>query len=159
MSDTQDVSRTKIFISRLEHLDSGSRARLKRSAGKELAAAGDALGLFYSLLPYGVPQYQEETYFLIATLYPLAEGTTKGNFGDHLRTAQSAKNSKGLDRRVENLLDADLVQLHFRLRQAAKFLQSCRVRVNWLQLLEDVLQWEHPDRFIQQRWARSYFGQ
>jgi CRISPR system Cascade subunit CasB len=57
------------------------------------------------------------------------------------------------------LLDADLVQLHFRLRQAAKFLQSCRVRVNWLQLLEDVLQWEHPDRFIQQRWARSYFGQ
>ena len=96
MSDTQDVPRTKIFISRLEHLDSGSRARLKRSAGKELAAAGDALGLFYSLLPYGVPQYQEETYFLTATLYPPAEGTPKGNFGEHLRTAQTAKNSNCL---------------------------------------------------------------
>ncbi len=159
MSDTQDVSRTAFFISRLEKLDSGARARLKRNAGKTLAEAGDALGLFYSLLPHGVPQYQEETYFLVATLYPLAEGGAKGNLGDHLRTAQSAKNSKGLDRRVEILLDADLVQLHFRLRQAIKFLQSCRVHVNWKQLLEDLLQWDHPERFIQQRWARSYFGQ
>ena len=159
MSDNQTLSQPAQFIARLEKLDAGDRARLKRNAGKSLAEAKEALGLFYRLLPHGVPAYQEEVYFLVATLFPLAESGGKNDFGTSLYLAQSAKNSKGLDRRVENLLDADLVQLHFRLRQAVHFLQSCRVRVNWQQLLEDLLQWDHPDRFIQQRWARSYFGQ
>ena len=159
MSDNQTLSQPAQFIERLEKLDAGDRARLKRNAGKSLAEAKEALGLFYRLLPHGVPVYQEEIYFLVATLFPLAEGGGKNDLGVSLYLVQSAKNSKGLDRRVENLLDADLVQLHFRLRQAVHFLQSCRVRVNWQQLLEDLLQWDHPDRFIQQRWARSYFGQ
>lgn len=159
MSDNQTLSQPAQFIERLEKLDAGDRARLKRNAGKSLAEAKEALGLFYRLLPHGVPAHQEEVYFLVATLFPLAEGGGKNDLGTSLYLAQSAKNSKGLDRRVENLLDADLVQLHFRLRQTVHFLQSCRVRVNWQQLLEDLLQWDHPDRFIQQRWARSYFGQ
>lgn len=159
MSDTETVSRTSMFISRLENLDAGDRARLKRNAGKSLSEAHNALGNFYALLPHGLPQYQEEVYFLVATLFPLAEGKGLGDFGTQLALAQSTKNSKGLDRRVEVLLDADLVQLHFRLRQAVHFLQSCRVRINWQHLLDDLLLWEHPDRFIQQRWARSYFGQ
>jgi len=159
MSDHLNLSLPAQFIKRLEKLDAGDCARLKRNAGKTLAEAKDALGLFYRLLPYGVPSHQEEVYFLVATLFPLAEGGGKLDLGASLHLAQSAKNSKGLDKRVENLLDADLVQLHFRLRQAVHFLQSSRVRVNWQQLLEDLLQWDHPDRFVQQRWARSYFGQ
>ena len=159
MSDAQSVSKTALFISRLERLDAGDRARLKRNAGKTLTEAHNALGLFYNLLPQGVPQYQEEVYFLVATLFPFAEGGSGKDFGTHLYLAQSTKNSKGLDRRVENLLDADFMQLHFRLRQAVNFLHSCRVHVSWQQLLDDLLQWDHPDRFIQKRWARSYFGQ
>ncbi|HNR02411.1 MAG TPA: type I-E CRISPR-associated protein Cse2/CasB [Anaerolineaceae bacterium] len=159
MSDTQNFSNTGLFISRLEKLNAGDRARLKRNAGKTLAETHDAIGLFYNLLPHGVPQYQEEIFFLVATLTPFAEGGAKKDFGNSLYLARSVKNNKGLDRRVENLLDADLVQLHFRLRQTVKFLQSCRVRVNWQQLLDDLLHWDHPERYIQQRWARSYFGQ
>lgn len=159
MSENSATTPTGLFIARLEGLDAGDRARLKRNAGKTLAEANDALGLFYRLLPNGLPAYQEEAYFLVATLFPLAEGGTAHDLGTSLFRAQSARNSKGLDRRVENLLDADLAQLHFRLRQAIHFLHSCRVHVNWQQLLEDLLQWEHPDRFVQQRWARSYFGQ
>lgn len=158
MTETLHISRSASFIARLEALDAGDRARLKRNAGKTIAEAHEVLGLFYGLLPPGTPQYQEEVYFLLATLFPLASGGGKGDFGAHLAFAQNSKNSKGLDRRVEILLDADLNQLHFRLRQAVHFLQSCRVHVNWLQLLDDLLQWNHPDRFIQKRWARSYFG-
>jgi CRISPR system Cascade subunit CasB len=158
MSEQITSSHPAEFITYLENLSTGDRARLKRNAGKTIAEANEALGLFYGLLPHGVPQYQEEIYFLVATLFPLADGGGKGNFGETLLLAQSSKNSKGLDRRVEVLLDADLSQLHFRLRQSVHFLQSCRVHVNWVSLLEDLLQWNHPDRFIQQRWARSYFG-
>ena len=39
------------------------------------------LGLFYRLLPRGVPLAEEETYFLVATLYPLADGGGHGDLG------------------------------------------------------------------------------
>lgn len=147
------------FILRLNELDPGDRARLKRNAGKTLAESQDILGLFYSLLPAGVSQFQEETFFMIATLFPLAEGNGQGNLGGSLARARQSQNNKGLDRRVEVLLDSDPMQLAFRLRQAIHFLQSNRVRVNWSRLLTDLLNWNHPERFVQQSWARSYFGQ
>jgi CRISPR system Cascade subunit CasB len=159
MSENQTINRSNLFISRLEDLDVGDRARLKRNSGKTLAESHDVLALFYGLLPAGVPVYQEEIYFLLATLFPLADGGAEHDLGTSLFKARNLKNAKGLDSRMENLLDADFAQLHFRLRQTIHFLHSCRVRVNWQQLLEDLLQWDHPDRYVQQRWARSYFGQ
>lgn len=145
------------FITSLEQLDVGAHARLKRNAGSGLADARDVLGLFYRLLPPGIPQPQHERYFLIATLYPLADSGAHRNLGATLRAARSPKNGAGLDRRVEVLLDSDAEQLPFRLRQAVRFAQSSRVPVNWAKLLRDVLWWDHPDRFVQLRWAESYF--
>jgi CRISPR system Cascade subunit CasB len=146
------------FFERLERLDAGGRARLKRNAGNSLAESRGALGLFYNLLPPGVPAYQEETYFLAATLYPLAESGGPGNLGASLRQARTKENKNGLDRRVEILLDADEAQLPFRLRQAIRFLHSSRVGVDWPRLLEDLLRWNSPRRFVQEDWARKYFA-
>jgi len=56
------------------------------------------------------------------------------------------------------LLDSDATQLPFRLRQAIRFLKSKGVKVNLQQLLEDLLQWNHPGRFVQKQWARAYFA-
>jgi CRISPR system Cascade subunit CasB len=159
MNDFETDPRIGHFISRLEHLDPGGRAKLKRSAGEQLTEARE-LAFFYSLLPNGVPEKQEEIYFLTATLFPLAEsGGANGNLGDALRQARNEKNAKGLDRRMEALLDADEIQLTYRLRQAVFFLKSNRIRVNWKRLLQDLLQWGAPTRFIQRQWARSYFGE
>ena len=148
------------FCQRLEGLEAGDRARLKRCAGKTMAESRGVLGLLYRLLPPGVPSYQAETYFLVATLYPLAEGGAAGDLGESLRLARQEKTAKGLDRRVEVLLDSDETQLAFRLRQAIHFLASSpsRVRVNWPLLLQHLLSWNHPKRFVQDRWARSYFA-
>ena len=147
------------FIKRLMSLDSSGKAQLKRSAGLSLAEARKGcLGLFYSLLPQGIPTYQQETYFALATLYPLAEAGKEGDFGSSLARIRIPKNAKGLDRRVIILLDADEAQLSFRLRQALHFLQSNSGHVNWEALLVDLLAWSHPNRFVQRRWAESYFS-
>jgi len=147
------------FIDRLSRLDAGEKARLKRNAGDQLSQARNATTLFYRLLPAGVSQYQEEIYFLVATIYPITSAGGAGNLGDSLRHARDEKtNAKGLDRRIEILLDANLEQLPFRLRQAIQYLQSNRIPVNWQQLLTDLLLWSHPDRPVQRRWARSYFA-
>jgi CRISPR system Cascade subunit CasB len=159
MSEQEPNPKITAFFERLERLDPGGRARLKRSAGKSLAESRDVLGLFYSVLPPGVPAYHEEIYFLVATLYPMADGGGKGDLGASLRHAQDSKNTKGLDRRVGILLDADEVQLPFRLRQAIRFLKSKQARVNWPRLLEDLLRWNYARRPVQRRWARSYFAE
>ncbi|MBL7161460.1 MAG: type I-E CRISPR-associated protein Cse2/CasB [Anaerolineales bacterium] len=153
----QPDERITKFIATLEKLDPGERARLKRNAGKRLDEAR-SLGLFYRILPYGVPRYQEEMYFLVATLYPLAEGCGEKIFGASMRRARDSQNEKGLNRRMEVLLDTDERQLPFRLRQAVRYLYSKRVPVNWPCLLRDLLQWNAPKRYIQQAWARAYFA-
>jgi CRISPR system Cascade subunit CasB len=149
-----------LFFDRLSKLDPGGRARFKRNAGRTLSeSTHETLGLFFSILPRNVPENQHDLYFMAATLYPLADSGGNGNFGAALKRAKAAKNAKGLDRRIEILLDADETQLAFRLRQAVHFMNSCGVRVNWPLLLQDLLYWTHPDRFIQRQWAQTYFSE
>jgi CRISPR system Cascade subunit CasB len=158
MSQPNIDSRIVQFCERLAELDSGERARLKRNAGRTLAESRNALGLFFRLLPANVPRFQEEVYFLVATLYPLAESSDEGNLGNTLCEVRDPKYAQGLDRRVEVLLDANQDQLPFRLRQAIHFVESRRGAVNWSQLLKDLLAWDHPKRYVQENWARAYFG-
>jgi len=159
MSEPQTNPRLTTFIANLQRLDAGDRARLTHSAGRPLNEATQCLGLFYRLLPYGgVAPTQEPIYWLVAAMFPLADATGKGSFGDALCRARSPRYRKGLDRRVEALLDSDSAQLPHRLAQVVRFLHSQRVPVNWRSLLEDLLQWEHPNRFVQKKWARAYFS-
>lgn len=159
MTEHEFDPRVTAFFLRLEKLDAGERARLKRCAGQTLAEARhEALGLFFRVLPPDVPAFQHEMYFLAASLYPMTEAGKSGNFGDSLRQLRSPKNSKGLDRRMEILLDAEGAQLPYRLRQAVHLLQANHVRINWPQLLEDLLNWTHFNRFVQRHWAQSYFA-
>ncbi len=153
----QSDERIRTFIENLKALTPGERARLKRNAGKYLEEARN-LGLFYHILPYGVPQYQEEMYFLVASIYPLGESGGVGNFGDSMRRGRDKDNEKGMNRRMEILLDADERQLPFRLRQAVRYLYSKRVPINWEILLRDLLRWNSPKRYIQKDWARAYFA-
>jgi CRISPR type I-E-associated protein CasB/Cse2 len=146
------------FITNLHALDAGEKARLKRDAGKDLSEAR-SLGLFYRLLPFGTPAEKESAYFLAATLFPLADSGQSGCLGDALRRVRDPdpKKNKGLDRRIEILLDSDAAQLAFRLRQAVRFLKSNRIPINWQELTEDVLNWNSPYRTVQKKWARAYF--
>ncbi|MFZ5903178.1 MAG: type I-E CRISPR-associated protein Cse2/CasB [Chloroflexota bacterium] len=147
------------FVDKLRALDAGDKAKLKRDAGKPIAEAQN-IGLFYRLLPYGLNAAQEEIYFLVATHYCLADGGGKGNLGASLHRARDPdpKKNKGLNRRVEILLDSDATQLPFRLRQAIRLLKSKNERVNWQQLLQDLLRWNYPSRIVQKQWARAYFA-
>ncbi len=158
MPTDERAHRIAAFCQRLADLDPGERARLKRAAGRPMSQSTETLGLFYRLLPAGVPEREEETWFMLATLYPLAEPSAGGGLGSSLARARNEQNGRGLDRRLETLLDSDGAQLPVRLRTALHMLQSQRVGVNWPLLLGDLLNWEHPDRFVQKDWARRYYA-
>lgn len=148
------------FVAALERLDAAGRARLKRNAGRTLAEARDVQRVFFQALPYEVAgrPYEEESYFLVATLFPLAEPRGGGvGLGATLRRVRQSRESASLDRRFQALLDSDREQLPFRLRQAVRLAAASEQPVDWSQLLEDLLAWEHPEQYIQLRWARDYF--
>ena len=159
MPEREPNPKVKKFLDKLARLDAGDKARLKRDAGKPLAEA-QSIGLFYRLLPYGLNATQEEIYFLVATLYPLASSGNAGNLGASLHRARDPKpeKNKGLNRRVEILLDSDATQMPFRLRQANRFFKSKDNPENWQQLLEDLLKWKSTYRTVQKQWARAYFA-
>jgi len=153
------------FINRLHQLDPGQRARLKRNAGNTLDESHNALGLFYKTLlrDANLPEWVEDRYFLVATLFPFEKPNAANkpippNFGASLRGVRTEKNKEGLDNRFERLLDADEQQLPFYLRREVQFITNEGGRINWEQLLRDILGWQHPSRYVQRKWARAYFA-
>ncbi|MEI7990092.1 MAG: type I-E CRISPR-associated protein Cse2/CasB, partial [Chloroflexota bacterium] len=48
--------------------------------------------------------------------------------------------------------------LYFYLRQIMSILKSKGIPINWSQLLRDIGYWDHPNRFVQRRWAASFWG-
>ena len=161
MANPQIDPRVVEFVEKLARLDAGERARFKRNVGNSLAESHNVTGIFFRILPRNVPRYQESWYFLVATLYPHADNAALENFGASVREARNRKpeNSAGLDRRMEALLDADEVQVSYRIGQAIRLLKSSEipVTVNWQRLLSDLLWWTHPDHFVQEQWARAYY--
>lgn len=160
MSTDRMDERIHQFVAQLAQLDAGERARFKRNIGNRLADSHHVIGLFFGILPHNVPRYQEEWYFLLATLYPHGTSGATGNFGTSLRAVRERKPvlSAGLDRRMEVLLNADEVQVSYRIGQAIRLIKSAEVPVNWEQLLYDLLYWTHDQRFVQEQWARAYYA-
>lgn len=168
------------FVANLRKLENDDRARLKRNAGKSMNESNKVQLLFYSrVLPYGAPRRQEERYFLLATLYPLDkaqrrrdqaitqpdDGATPparsfSSFGRSFlllkEKDKDKKNETGLDRRFARLLDADVEDLPFQLRQAVTRVVNDDVFIDWAQLTHDVLNWDHAQRYVQRNWARDY---
>lgn len=150
------------FVNQLRTLDRGSLARLKRCAGRTLNESTEAYGLFYRLLPSGIigRSRDEEVYFLIATLFPLAPSPGPLDLGQALRIAggKQPEAAKAIERRMTILLDSSADELPFRLRQTVAWLAAKEIRIDWPRLLRDALDWQRPDRRVQKSWARSYFG-
>lgn len=160
--------RVSQFVERLKELERGDLAVLRRNAGRSLADSRGAFGVFFRLLPADLG-WREEIFFLVATLYALNPvESTVGDFGKSLALAKDGTDGGGLDRRVAVLLDSDYEwlengrfrsgELGFRLRQAVKYLKSKDIGVEWGLLLYHLLNWSHPDRWVQRTWARSYYG-
>lgn len=166
MSSSEPTPRQRqiaAFVGALERLDAAGRARLKRNAGRGLNEARDVQRVFFQALPYEVPERQYEDYFLLATLFPLAEPRGESaSFGSTMRQvsrsrAREGRESASLDRRFQTMIDSDREQLPFRLRQAVRLAAASDQGVDWAQLLTDLLAWEHPERYVQRRWMKDYF--
>ncbi|OLS12946.1 MAG: hypothetical protein RBG13Loki_3432 [Promethearchaeota archaeon CR_4] len=172
-------SEEAVFLQRLSNLDRGEIAILKRNSGATIGESKGAMPLFYSLLPSSErAQYDEEIFFLVATLWawtykeerPRPPKRPWNDFGETMRLVREDPNSspEAVNRRISILLDSQFSalergrpcggELAYRLRQCVKLATSKEKGVDWLQLLQDLRWWNHPQKRVQKRWIHSYFG-
>ncbi len=65
---------------------------------------------------------------------------------------------ESIERRFIALLDADEEQLPYHLRQMVQLVKTEEgIRIHWVRLLDDLLNWNHPERRVQQHWARAFY--
>lgn len=156
------------FIERVEKLDTGELATLRRGCGERDPVEGRCPWLVG--LMHGVAS--EPAAFLVASL--LAQYKTseikaghhriRGNFGITWKRAIARNDSESIKRRFRVLLDCDYDprtgdgDLPYRLRQMVRYAVSKDVGVDWPTLLKDVRAWSSPSRFVQKEWARGFFG-
>lgn len=159
------------FVSTLEHLaekkERGALAALRRGLGKY---PGEAPEMYPYVVPWthGLRPWQEEAYFLVATLFawhrgswPKSDNKEATNLGaSFARLAPpGADNRPGVERRLVALLNCHRDDLPSHLRHAVGLLKSKEIPIDWAQLLHDIQGWSWESRSVQLAWARAFWGQ
>jgi CRISPR system Cascade subunit CasB len=139
--------------------DTGAKADLKRALSGEERHLRNTYAL---VLPYlGDVEWQQDVWILVAALsayYPQDIQPEQRNFGFSCRNIDPSNDSGGADRRFRALLDTSLTDIRSPLTNLVRQMKSKGVRVDYPQLLVDLLQWEHSNQYIQDRWARTFWG-
>lgn len=152
------------FFERLDGLNSGERAALRREAGTMLKdAGGQAVRAFYRCLPYAIPQWQEEYFFAAACLHCLWDTGERGRSGMTqilygLSRDENVSESTG--HRLESLLDtkwdADGYMLA-KFTRLVKLIKAKDYSIDCAELLKDIIHWNADGQWVQRKWARGMY--
>jgi CRISPR system Cascade subunit CasB len=165
---SKPLSKSDRFVEYLCSLDRAALAVLRRGVREVPGVHVPSFPLVEPFLAShsgdGSP-HERRAYYLVAGLFALKErygvSPTRidGNLGASAgRLYHAREQSPSVERRFINLLDADGDQVPYRIRQVVGFLASEQVPVDWARLVWDLAYWTAPGRFVQQRWARSFYG-
>ncbi len=162
-------SKPQRCVEHLLGLDRAALAVLRRSVR-------DAPGAHPPAFPYVEPflagsieegpreRAERTAYYLVAALFALKERPEvppkriDGDFGASAALLYHKRDrTPSIERRFINLLDADREQLPYRPRQLVSLLKADDMPVDWARLTSDLVFWAHPDRLVQQRWARAFY--
>ena len=147
-------------------------AKLRRALGKPPGTDPEVYPYVTPYLPSGQYPGGDAAYFLIASLFaawhqagdacPTFHGTMGATFLNLCRNEKGkvdpdAKSS--VERRFVSLLNAHPDDLPARLRHAVSLAKSAGKPIDWDRLLKDIQpnRWSHPDRYVQQQWARDFW--
>lgn len=139
--------------------DNGAKADFKRALSGE---AEHIRKVYPVVLPYlgNTSEWEQKQIWIpVACLSVYYPSTQKiGNFGHSCRGLATATHSEGADRRFRALLDLALTDIQSPLTALVRQMKSKKIAINYPQLLADLRQWEHPNQYIQDQWARAFWG-
>ncbi|MCS6883973.1 MAG: type I-E CRISPR-associated protein Cse2/CasB [Acidobacteriota bacterium] len=139
--------------------DRGSLAKLRRGVGKPPGESMEVYSVIGRFIAEAKSELEEYALYLVATLYGLypSESAEKYNFGASFAQLRLRQESESTERRFVAILNSNFEDLPQHLRQAVNLLKSKEVHINWLQLLNDILDWQRDDYKVQRQWATSFW--
>jgi len=165
---TTDQTWEAAFIERIEGLEAGELASLRRGCGERDAVEGRCPWFIREIQGAARPPVT----FLVASL--LAQYKTSdirqgrhrlsGNFGATWKSAIRGTDSDSIKRRFHILLDAEYDprtgdgDLPYRLRQMVKYAAVKGFGADWPRLLKDLRGWNNPEKYVQKAWANTFFA-
>jgi len=145
------------FVGHLQQLaqrdDRAALAKLRRGLGREPGEVVEALPL---VVPWIPDSPAGRWAFVVAPLFALHP--SHADAGDFGRSFRLLGDEESFEKRFSALLNSHEDELPARLRQAVALMKSKDVRIDFRRLLRDLTGWSHESRFVQLRWARSYWG-
>lgn len=140
----------------------GALAQLRRGLGKPAGTAAETFRHVVPYLPERLTDEDRDAFFLIGSLFAEHPNQTpSGDGGGRAATLGAVMRRLGdhesAEKRFVALLNCERARLDYHLRQAVRLAASHDVPVNWFGLLNDVLQWDSPNRTVQLNWARDYW--
>ncbi|NJM75829.1 MAG: type I-E CRISPR-associated protein Cse2/CasB [Acaryochloridaceae cyanobacterium RU_4_10] len=139
--------------------DNGAKAVFKRALSGEGRHIRNTYSMVLSYLE-GIHERQQEVWIFVASLsvyYPQSIREKQQNFGSSCRGLANHAQSEGADRRFRALLDTSLEDIQSPLTALVRQIKRKEVRIDYPQLLADLCQWEHPNQYIQDNWARAFW--
>lgn len=173
-------ARDRRFVAALERLvpraepgreqrgDRVALAALRRAAGKPPGSVPEAYPAVYRALgDEPLPAWEEEPYFVVASLFALypeggwpSEASARArNLGASFARLAERTASGSIEQRFQALLDSHREALAEHLRHAVSLCRAHDVPVDWVELLDDVRHWESESRWVQRKWARTFWGE
>lgn len=152
----------RVFVQYLEGLKKEKRVWVAARAALRRSLAFPP-GTYPPAMPYVEPfvkdeeGWRREAYYLVAGLYALKNGEHEEGrtLARAMRECMRVRESASVERRFLALLDADRDQIAFRLRQAMGLVEG---GVDFARLLDHLLHWFSPERWVQAQWAREFYG-
>lgn len=150
----------KAFISYLLSLaregqeNRGALAELRSGLGRKPA---EMARVHKHVVPY-LPEskWDDRRYYLTASLFGAFPEHRKGHsLGAAFRPLR--KKSDSMEARFVALLNTDAEDLDGHLRHTVSLLKANEQPLDWFQLFDDILQWDHPEGHVQLRWARDFY--
>lgn len=156
-SRSEESTAEERFVTHVRQLDAAGRAALRRSLA---FPPGTWPGAFAQVEPWvaNAGQWERKITYLVAGLQALSgAGRERGNIGEAAAALQKVTGSGSVEQRFLALLDADDDELPHRLRQMVALLNSADIAPDWAQLRKDLRWWRNDSKWVQQRWAASYY--
>jgi CRISPR system Cascade subunit CasB len=164
MTITEKLQRETDFLKslhkRIEN-DNGAKAAFKRALSGE---SNHLRHIYAFVLLYlgGVSEWKQNYIWIpiacLSVYYPQPIREKIHDFGYSCWKLNQGSNSKGTERRFKALLDTDLVDIQSPLNALVRQMKSKEIPIDYPQLISDLSQWEHPNQYIQDRWARTFWG-
>jgi len=145
--------------------DRAALAAMRRAARGRPGANAEIHRYVAPWIPEDMRDREVEGYYLVAALFAThpenrptdSERPWRTNFGASFSELRSRGNDSA-ERRFVALLNSHREDLPNHLRHAVSLLRTHGVAVDWAQLIQDLRYWDHPDRFVQREWARSFWA-